>query len=76
MDQNGLYVNAIFNKDTITHAFINSSCLYYMTVSSKFAKKAGLQYISISPQKLQQIAGSPNQLFTKVTYRNLDINRH
>ena len=47
-----------------------------MTISSKFAKKAGLQCISISPQKLQQIAGSLNQLFTKVAYRNLDINRH
>ena len=76
MDQNGLYINAIFNKNTITHAFINSGCLYYMTVSSKFAKKAGLQCISISPQKLQQTAGSPNQSFTEVAYRNLDINRH
>ena len=53
MDQNGLYVNTIFNKDTITYAFINSSCLYYMTISFKFAKKAGLQCISISLQKLQ-----------------------
>ena len=42
IDQNKLYVNAIFNKDTVTYAFINSGYLYYMTVSSKFAKKAGL----------------------------------
>ena len=42
MDQNRLYINIIFNKDTVIYAFIDSGCLYYMTVSFKFAKKAGL----------------------------------
>ena len=42
MDQKGLYINAIFNKDTFIYAFVNNGCLYYMTISSKFAKRAGL----------------------------------
>ena len=76
MDQNGLYVNAIFNKDTVTHAFIDSGCLCYMTVSSKFAKKAGLQRISITRRRLQQVAGIQDQAIAEVAYGNLDIDGH
>ena len=52
MDQKGLYVNAIFNKDTIMYTFIDNGCVYYMTISFKFAKRAGLLYIPIIPRKL------------------------
>src|ERR1700756_1020606 len=76
MDQNGLYVNAIFNKDTVTHAFIDSGCLCYMTVLLKFANKASLQCISITCQRLQQVAGIQDPAITEVAYGNLDIDRH
>jgi transposase InsO family protein/predicted aspartyl protease len=76
MDQKGLYVNAIFNKDTFAYAFVDSGCLCYMTVSSKFAKRAGLQRIPITPRKLQQVVGAQDRAITEVAYGSLDIDGH
>jgi predicted aspartyl protease len=76
MDQNGQYVNAIFNKDTFAYAFVDGGCLCYMTVSSKFAKRAGLQRIAITPRKLQQVVGTQARAITEVAYGSLDIDGH
>ena len=76
MDQKGLYVNAIFNKDTFAYTFIDTGSLCYMTVSSKFAKRAGLQRIPITPRKLQQVVGIQDSAITEVAYRSLDIDGH
>jgi transposase InsO family protein len=76
MDQKGLYINAIFNKVAFTHAFIDNGCLCYMTVSSKFARKADLQRIPIKPRRLQQATGVQDRAITEVAYGSLDIDGH
>ena len=76
MDGNPFYVNFSINGIHYTKAFVDSSCLYFATISLSFTRRLRLPRIPISLRDLEQVNVTVKDAIREVTYTDTDIDSY
>ena len=77
MDGAPFLVSTLINRECYAKTLVDSGCLSYGIIDSRFATKHNLQRISISPRTLTGFdAPSPSGLVTEVAVVVIDIDGH
>jgi hypothetical protein len=73
MDGPPFVVSAIVNRESSTTALIDSGCLSYGLIDSRYVQKHGLQRIQIQPRAMVGFDAPTQGQITEVTTVQLDI---
>lgn len=76
MDTNPLVLNVEVDDVCFANTLIDNGCLSYGLVTSKFAKKNGLQRIPVPPIPMWDYAHRTQDHITEIAYVSLDIGGH
>ena len=76
MDCAPFLVSTLINKECFAKTLIDTGCLSYGLIDSRFATKHNLQRIPISPRSLTGFDSPTDDLITEVAVVSLDIDGH